>query len=49
VLPVFWANSQNIPAAVHQVYLRDDNDANLANGTPHSNEITAAAKRHGLR
>jgi hypothetical protein len=48
VLPVFWANSQNIHEAVYEVYLRDDNDGNLDNGTPHFNEITAAANRHGL-
>lgn len=48
VIPVFLANPQNIPDAVYQVLLRDDDDGNLQNGTPHLQQITDAATRHGL-
>ncbi len=48
VIPVLWANSEKIPYAVHEVAVRDDDDNNLANETPHMAEIRAAAERHGL-
>jgi hypothetical protein len=48
VIPVLLANSMDIPAAVRAVALRDDNDGNLSNGTPHIAQIQAAANRHGL-
>lgn len=48
VIPVFLANSPNIPAAVKQVAIRDDNDGDLSNGTPNFSAILAAAARHGV-
>jgi hypothetical protein len=42
------ANAQNQHDAVQQVFIADDNDANLLNGTPHYNELSAAATFHGL-
>lgn len=37
-------NPKDIVDAIRLTYLADDNDGNLANGTPHSAQITAAAK-----
>jgi len=48
VIPVLWANSPNIPSAVREVALRDDNDGNLANGTLNSDVLYPAAVRHGV-
>jgi len=48
VIPVFLANSPDIPSALTQVLLRDDNDGNLFNGVPHKDEILRAANRHSL-
>jgi len=41
-------NPADEPSAVANVYVQDDNDGNLANGTPNCAEITAAANRHSL-
>jgi len=38
----------NEVAALLMVYYLDDNDGNLANGSPHCAEITSAARRHGF-
>ncbi len=48
VIPVYWANSPDIPSAVREVALRDDPDDDLNNGYPHQAEIIAAANAHGL-
>ncbi|MDP3723357.1 MAG: putative Ig domain-containing protein [Candidatus Omnitrophota bacterium] len=48
VIPVLLANSPDIPSAVLQVLLRDDDDGTLANGTPHQAEILDAASRHSI-
>ncbi len=48
VIPVFLANSPDIPSAVLQVALRDDNDGNLANGTPHMDALVEAAAQHSI-
>jgi hypothetical protein len=48
VVPVFLANPVDIPNAVREVAIRDDNDGNLSNGTPHFAQIQAAANQHGL-
>jgi hypothetical protein len=42
------ANAQNQQDAVMQVFIADDNDPNVFNGTPHYNELSAAAIFHGL-
>ena len=47
ILPVFWADSPNIPAAVREVALRDSPDGNLTDG-PHFAQILTAANNHGL-
>jgi len=49
VLPSLISGARDIPAAVAEVLARDDNDGNLANGTPRQRQITAAAKRHSLQ
>jgi hypothetical protein len=41
-------NPADEPSAVANVYVQDDNDGNLANGTPNCAQITAAANRHSL-
>jgi cysteine-rich repeat protein len=41
--------STDIPAAFVEVLAADDDDGNLANGTPHECAIRAAFGRHGLR
>ena len=38
----------NIPQAVREVLVRDDDDFDLKNKTPHFFEIQRAAKTHGL-
>ncbi len=48
VIPTLYANSKDIPAAVRDVMVRDDDDGNLLNGTPHYAEIAAAAIKHHL-
>lgn len=48
VIPTILANASNIPKAVKQVLMRDDDDGNLKNGSPNSVEIYEAAKFHGI-
>ncbi len=47
VLPVFWANSHDIPSAVREVAVRDSPDSDPTHG-PHFTQIIAAAGHHGL-
>ncbi len=47
VLPVFWANSHDIPSAVREVALRDSPDGDPTHG-PHFTQLIAAAGHHGL-
>lgn len=42
------ANAQDQPSAVLQVFLADDDDGNLANGTPHHAFLAAACQGHSL-
>jgi len=42
------ANARNQPAAVLAVFIADDNDSNLNNGTPHYTQLSAAAKKRTL-
>jgi hypothetical protein len=48
VLPVLFGNAADIPAAVRQVFLLDDDDGDLANGSPTWDILIAAAGRHDL-
>jgi hypothetical protein len=48
VLPSLASNAPDIPSAVREVFLRDDDDDDLANGTPHWDILVAAARTHGL-
>jgi len=48
VLPSFPSNAADIPAAVREVFLRDDDDGNLGNHTPHWDILLNAAQRHGV-
>ncbi|WP_437593948.1 hypothetical protein [Sorangium sp. So ce1000] len=48
VLPSFPSNAPDIPAAVREAFLRDDDDGNLDNGTLHWASLWAAAETHGL-
>ncbi|MGE3973896.1 MAG: hypothetical protein AB7F59_05145 [Bdellovibrionales bacterium] len=48
VLPGLVSNSTDIPSAVREVMVRDDNDGNLSNGTPNLEQIKIAAAKHGL-
>jgi hypothetical protein len=48
VLPSLRSNAADIPAAVREVFLRDDDDGDLGNHTPHWAALYAAAQRHGL-
>ncbi|MCE9576471.1 MAG: lamin tail domain-containing protein [Deltaproteobacteria bacterium] len=48
VLPSLRTNATDIPAAVREVFLRDDDDGDLGNHTPHWDALMAAAQRHGL-
>lgn len=41
-------NPVSIPLAVQQAFLMDDNDGDLTNGTPHFNELSAAALAKGF-
>ncbi|MCA8975001.1 MAG: hypothetical protein KDC98_09780 [Planctomycetes bacterium] len=42
------ADATNQADAVREVFIADDNDGNLANGTPHYNELSAAAIAKGI-
>ncbi|HVK77786.1 MAG TPA: hypothetical protein VM734_30985, partial [Kofleriaceae bacterium] len=48
IFPSLSSNAADIPAAVREVFLRDDDDGDLANGTPHVTVLRAAAERHAL-
>ncbi|MBK7078058.1 MAG: lamin tail domain-containing protein [Myxococcales bacterium] len=48
ILPSLRTNAPRIPEAVREVFLRDDDDGDLGNGTPHYDLLHAAAERHGL-
>jgi len=48
VLPSLPSNAADIPAAVREVFLRDDDDGDLGNHSPHWDVLLAAAQRHGL-
>ncbi|MFN0204804.1 MAG: hypothetical protein ACKVS6_00655 [Planctomycetota bacterium] len=48
ILNVLPANPFSIPMAVQQSFLLDDDDGNLTNGTPHFNELSAAALMKGF-
>lgn len=48
LLPSLVTNAPDIPAAVREVFLRDDDDGDLRDRTPHWALIRAAAERHGL-
>jgi hypothetical protein len=48
VLPSLPFNAADIPGAVREVFLRDDDDGDLTNGTPNSDALLPAAQAHGL-
>jgi len=48
IIKTFLANSSDIPNAVLNVLILDDNDGDLSNGTPHYAEISAAAAQHSI-
>lgn len=48
VLGSIVANATTQPAAVLEVWLADDNDGDLTNGTPHAAELAFAADQHAL-
>jgi len=48
VLNSFVGNAINIPRAVLEVFLQDDDDGDLGNGTPHFTQIAKAAVLHGF-
>lgn len=48
VLAVAQANPSDIPDAVHLSFVMDDDDGDLANGTPHFKELAAAADSRNL-
>lgn len=48
ILPALVSSARDIPAAVRQVVVNDDDDGNVSNGTPHHGILLAAAKKHGL-
>ncbi|MCA8948949.1 MAG: hypothetical protein KDE27_05565 [Planctomycetes bacterium] len=48
VLDTVMADARNQPDAVLEVFLADDNDGNLQNGTPHDQQLIWAANQHNL-
>jgi hypothetical protein len=48
VLAAAAANPNSIPDAVRLMYIADDDDGNLSNGTPHCRELSAAADSRNL-
>ena len=48
VFGTIFANTRVIPDFIWQLILLADNDNNLTNGFPYSNEILSAARKHGL-
>jgi hypothetical protein len=49
ILPSFPSNAADIPAAVREVFLRDDDDGDITNQTPHWDILYAAAEMHSLQ
>ncbi|HET6610965.1 MAG TPA: lamin tail domain-containing protein [Kofleriaceae bacterium] len=47
-LPSFASNAPDIPSAVREVFIRDDDDGDLTNHTPHWDILIEAANRHAL-
>ncbi len=48
IIPSFATNTADIPASVREAFLRDDDDGDLTNQTPHWDALYAAALLHGL-
>ncbi len=48
VMPSLTSNAADIPGAVREVFLRDDDDGDLSNGTPNSDVLLPAAQAHAL-
>ena len=48
VIPSLPSNAPDILAAVREVFLRDDDDGDLSNGTPNSDVLLPAAQHHGV-
>ena len=48
VISTLAANAQDQPTAVLEVFIADDDDANLNNGTPHFTELVYACNQHAL-
>ncbi|MBZ0152493.1 MAG: hypothetical protein K8J09_13285 [Planctomycetes bacterium] len=48
VVGTIVADAVDQPAAVLEVFLADDNDGNLANGTPHAADLIWACDQHAL-
>ncbi|HKE17182.1 MAG TPA: hypothetical protein VKB80_20050 [Kofleriaceae bacterium] len=48
VIPSLPSNAADIPTAVREVFLRDDDDGDLSNGTPNSDVLLPAAQAHAL-
>ena len=48
LLPALVTNAPDIPSAVREVFLRDDDDGDLRNHTPHWAQLMAAARAHDL-
>ncbi|GAB4509594.1 MAG: hypothetical protein Tsb0020_26210 [Haliangiales bacterium] len=48
VLPTLVSNAPNIPEAVREVFINDDDDGDLDNGTVHFDILVAAAEHHNL-
>jgi len=48
ILPSLASNAADIPAAVREVFLRDDDDGDMSNQTPDWDVLYAAAEQHSL-
>lgn len=48
LLPSLVSNAATTPQAIREVLVRDDDDGDVMNGTPHYDEILEAATRHDL-
>jgi hypothetical protein len=48
ILPSFQSNAPDIPTAVRETFLRDDDDGDLMNHTPHWDQLFPAAVNHAL-
>jgi hypothetical protein len=48
VIPAITANPDTQPRTLIEVFLLDDDDGNLRNGTPHYVELEGAAQHHGI-